>query len=241
MPRSDAPARVHPPNRLLAALPPHEYDRLAPRLEHVALTSRAVLLEPGAPIAHVYFPASGVMSLLAQFHEGSIEVGVVGQEGAIGLPLALGVDEARHRALVQVPGEALRMRAADFRKYVRPGSPLHALLLRYTDVFLTQLSQSAGCNALHAVEERMCRWLLLVHSRVGTPRLPITHAFLAAMLGVRRASVTEVAGRLQDAGLIRSGRGQITLLNLPGLESAACECFRTVQAELERLFPSPTP
>jgi CRP-like cAMP-binding protein len=231
MPRSDAPGRVPPPNRLLAALPPREYDRLRPHLEPAPLTTRAILYEPGQPVRHVYFPGSGVLSLLGVLPDGdSIEVGVVGREGMAGLSVFLGVESGPTRCLVQVPGEALRMAADAFRSRVGRGSRLHGLLLRYTHGLLAQVAQSAACNALHPVEQRMCRWLLMVHSRAGSDRFPLTHDFLAAMLGVRRASVTEAARELRQAGLIRYGQGQLTVLDRPGLEVAACACYRTDQA-----------
>jgi CRP-like cAMP-binding protein len=223
-------------NRLLAALPRREYGRLLPHLESVPLPSRAVLHQPDEPIRHVYFPTGGVVSLLTSLEGGrGVEVGVVGREGMAGLAVFLGVEGTPARAVVQVPGEALRMRAEDFRAHVGRDTRLHDLLLRYTHAFLAQVAQSVACNARHPVARRLCRWLLLVHSRAGTDRFPLTHEFLAAMLGVRRASVTEAAGWLQEAGLIRCGRGQLTVLDRNGLESNSCGCHRVVEAELDRV------
>lgn len=235
MPRSDAPA-APPVNRLLAALPPREYERLFPHLRSVVLAFRAVLQEPNQPIPFVYFPCSGVISLLIP-PEGKgdgIEVGMVGREGVAGLPVFLGADATNVRWVVQAPGEALRMQFEDFRASAAR-RPLLDLLLLYTNALLAQKSQSVACNALHPVEERLCRWVLTMHSRVESDNFPLTHAFLAAMLGVRRASVTEAARTLQEAGLIRYGRGRLEVLDRPGLERAACRCHRAAEAELDRL------
>ena len=235
MPRSDAPGRT-PANRLLAALSPRVFDRLRPDFEPVPLRFRDVLQEPNGSIPYVYFPSSGVVSVVVapDGRGGGVEVGLVGREGVIGLPVFLGADSTPARWVVQVPGEALRMAAEDFRVHVAR-RPLHDLLLLYTNAFLVQVSQSVACNALHPVEERLCRWLLTVHTRVGSDQFPLTHHFLGSMLGVRRASVTEAARGLQEEGLIRYGRGRLEVLDRPGLESAACGCHRVAQAELDRL------
>ncbi len=237
MTRSDTPVRVPPANHLLAALPPKEFNRLRPHLEPVTLNTRAVLHDPGRPIAHAYFPTSGVVSLLARFLQGgSIEVGMVGREGVIGLPLVLGVGAAQHRCLVQVPGEAYRLPAATFRDLAAPGSALHGLLLRYTHAFVAGLSQCVGCNSLHPIERRLCRWLLQVHSRAESNRLPLTQELLASMLGVRRASVSVVSRRLQEAGLIQCSRGHVAVLDRQGLEAASCECYHAIQNAVVELF-----
>jgi CRP-like cAMP-binding protein len=206
-------------------------------LEPVQLRFKAVVYEPGQPIDHVYFPTSGIISLLVPPEQrGGIEVGVVGREGMAGLPVFLHVKDTVIQSIVQMPGEALRMRADDFRECVSRSSMLHGLLLRYTHVFMTQLSQWIACNSLHSVEKRMCRWLLTVHDRLDTDHFPLTHEFLAAMLGVRRATVTEAARSLRQAGLIRYGGGQLVVLDRHGLESAGCGCHRVVQAEAQRLL-----
>jgi CRP-like cAMP-binding protein len=238
MPRSDAPGHAPPLNRLLAALPPSEYAQLRPFLEPVALTFKAVLYEPGQVIPAVYFPVHGVLSLIcpAEGKAPGVEVGVIGREGMTGLPVLLGTGAAFVRCIVQVPGDALRMRAEDFRKHVAADSYLHTVLLRYTHFCLAQLAHSVNCNSLHAVEQRLCRWLLATHDRAGVDRFPLTHEFLAAMLGVRRASVTVAARQLRDAGWIRYGAGELTVLNRRGLEAACCSCYGVVQAELERVF-----
>ena len=225
-----------PANRLLAALPPGDYRRLLPCLEPVSLLFRAVLQEPKRPIPYVYFPSSGVVSVVIppDGRGDGVEVGLVGREGLTGLPVFLGADSTPARWVVQAPGQALRMAAEEFRAHaVR--RPLRDLLLLYTNAFLAQVSQSVACNALHPVEERLCRWLLTVHARVDSDQFPLTHEFLATMLGVRRASVTNAARGLQEAGLIRYGRGRLEVLDRPGLEAAACGCHRAAQAELDRL------
>ena len=240
MSRSSARAPLPSPNRLLAALPAGDYRRLRPHLEPVSLTPRQVLYQPGLPISHVYFPTRTVLSLLLLANgngNGAIEVGLVGPEGAAGLPVLLADGLGVGRCVVQVPGEALRMAGDAFRANVRPGRPLHGLLLRYAHAFLTQVSHLVACNSLHPVSMRLCRWLLMVRARAGADRIPMTHAFLAAMLGVRRASVTEVTQALQRAGLIRYGRGEVTVLDCPGLEATACDCYHIVQAEQDRVLP----
>jgi CRP-like cAMP-binding protein len=239
MSRSDASIGASPnKNLLLSALPSREYKRLLPHLDHVSLAFKAVLHEPGQPISYLYFPTSGILSLLLarEGQEEGMEVGMIGREGVAGLSVFLGVATALTRSVVQVPGEALRMRADKFRALINRNSKLHELLLRYVHVFLTQLTQGAACNALHSVEKRLCRWLLTVYDRAACERFPLTHEFLAAMLGVRRATVTEAARRLRQAGLIRYGGGQLTILDRCGLERVACGCYSVVKAELNRLL-----
>jgi CRP-like cAMP-binding protein len=224
---SDAPA-----NRLLAALPAAEQAALVPHLDLVSVPARTPLYEPGEPIRHVYFPVAGVVSLLA----GDIEAGVVGPEGMVGLPVFLGIEHSPGPCLVQIPLQAMRMAADDFRSRVAPDSALHELLLRYTHFLLCQVSQSLACCSAHEVQQRLCRWLLMVHDRAGTDQFPLTQEFMASMLGVRRASVSEVAARLQERGLIRYSCGQVSVLDRAGLEETSCECFRLLRAECERVF-----
>jgi CRP-like cAMP-binding protein len=236
MSRSDAPGREAPASHLLAALPPWEYQRLRPLLEDVPLPAGAVLYETGQPIRHVHFPTAGVLSLLSspQGRGEGIEVGVVGREGMAGLPVFLGARTAPTRCVVQVTGAAVRMRADHFRTRVHRDGALHGLLLHYTHAFLNQVSQTVACNALHSVPKRLARWVLTVHVRAGADSFRLTHAFLAAMLGVRRASVTEAARKLQQAGLIRYVRGLFTILDRPGLEASACDCHRLIEAAYGR-------
>jgi CRP-like cAMP-binding protein len=228
MPRSAAPGPVPSSNQLLAALPAREYARLGPHLEPVSLAFKDILYEPDCVLPHVYFPLSGVLSLIipAEGRPGGIEVGVVGREGMAALPVFLGDGVTPLRCIVQVPGDALRMRAEDFRARVSRDSALHSLLLGYTQTLLNQVSQSVVCNSLHPIEQRLSRWLLTVQDRAESDRFPLTHEFLAAMLGVRRASVTEAARKLRITGLIHYGRGELTVLDRPGLESISCGCHR---------------
>jgi CRP-like cAMP-binding protein len=226
-------------NVLLALLPAEEYAGLQPHLEPVSVPIRTVLHEPGQPISHVYFPTSGVVSLLT-VPDGSqgVESGVVGREGFAGLPVFLGTDRTTGRSVVQVHLHALRMATEDFRTRVARDGLLHTLLLRYAHFLLCQVSQSLACGVSHPIEQRLCRWLLLIHDRSGD-RFPLTHELMANLLGVRRASISEVAGDLQQRGLIRYRRGQMDVLDRPGLERTACECFRVIRSEWDRLFGPP--
>lgn len=234
-------SRIPVENRLLAALPAQEYSRLLPNLETVSLELKQLLYTPGETIEYVYFPNHGIVSLLVIL-EGSIaaEVGVVGIEGMVGLPVFLGVDTTPFRAIVQAPGDSLRMKADVFKASVNPGDTLHGLLQHYTHALTIQVAQSVACKSHHSMKQRCCRWLLMTHDRVRSDQFPITHEFLSQMMGVRRAGVTEVAGVLQKAGLIRYSRGQMTILDRLGLESASCECYRSVKAEEDRLYPATT-
>jgi CRP-like cAMP-binding protein len=236
--RSDAAASGPPTNCLLAALPAPVFSRLRRHLEPVALSFKDILHEPGQPITHLYFPTSGLISYLCATDErrGSIEVGVVGREGMTGLPILLDVEASIARSLVQIPGAALRIRAEKFRHVLHRDRILHNRLLRYVHVFLAHLTHCVACNSLHPVEKRLCRWLLTVHDRIGTDRFPLTHEFLAAMLGVRRATVTDAARRLRQGGLIHYGGGQLIVLDRQGLEATVCGCYRRVQEEWSRVL-----
>jgi len=237
MARSDTSVPQPATNRLLAALPRREYQQLRPFLEIAPLPGKAILQEAGQAVAYVHFPTGGVVSLLSA-PRGSgtaVEVGVVGREGMVGLPVFLGARTTPVRWLVQVPGGSLRMRADDLHSRVGRHSRLHELLLLYTQAFLAQLSLGLACNSLHAVEQRLARWLLTVQARVGEDRFPLTHQFMASMLGVRRATVTEAALVLQGAQLIRYGRGQLIVLDRAGLEEASCGCHRDIEAALDCL------
>ena len=230
--------KIHVPgqNRLLVALPSDDYDRLLPHLEKVSLPLRDILYEAHGPITHVYFPLSGVVSLVIEDSGSTLEVGIIGNEGMVGTPVFLGSERSPTRAIAQIPGEALRMEAKVFQKEMRRGGPLHGLVQRYTQTMINQISQSIVCNHRHSVEKRMCRWLLMSHDRVGADEFPLTHEFLAQMLGVCRPTVTAVAGSLQKTGLIIYHRGRITVLHRKGLETASCECYAVVANELDRLL-----
>lgn len=231
----DVPNRVK--NRLLASLPREEYERLEPYLEPVSLEFKQQLYQPNVPIEFVYFPLDGVYSLLSQTSQRQlIEVATVGNEGMVGLLVFLGAREIPGVSMVQVPGNALRMRAKDLQNQVSRDTSLYDLLLRYTQALFNFISQSALCNRVHSIEQRCCRWLLLTRDRVGSDEFPLTHEFLSQMLGVRRASVTEVAARLQNAGFITYRYRKITILDRAGLEATSCECYELIKTEFERLI-----
>jgi CRP-like cAMP-binding protein len=224
-------------NKLLAVLPKEEYERLLPHLETVTLPVKRILYQLNEPIEYVYFPNSGVVSLVNIMEDGGvIEVATLGNEAMVGIPVLLGTDCMAAETFAQIPGDAMRMKVDVFKSKVTPGSPLYTLLLRYTQTLLNQISQSVACNRLHLVEERACRWLLQTHDRVDSDEFPLTQEFLSHMLGVRRASVSEVAATLQKAGLIRYHRGKIKVLDREGLEAASCECYQVVKDEYNRLL-----
>lgn len=224
-------------NRLLTALPKEEYQRLLPYLETVSLTFKQIIYTPNEPIEYVYFPNSGIISLVNITEDGgTVEVATVGNEGMAGIPVLLGADRMVGQALSQIVGDAVRMKADVFKRDVTPNSALYNLLLRYTQALLNQISQSVACNCLHSVERRCCRWLLMCHDRVRSDQFTLTQELLSQMLGVRRASVSEVAATLQKEGLIRYNRGKITIRDRLGLEATACECYRVVKEEFERLL-----
>jgi CRP-like cAMP-binding protein len=231
------PAPNGPRNRLLARLPQDEFQRLLPSLRPVSLEFKLVLYEPRASLDYAYFPDRGVVSQLTVMDDGAgIEVATIGNEGMVGMPILYGMVEISSRLVVQVPASALRMRADVLREETTGDTPLRRLLLLYNGAYLTQVSQSVGCNGLHSVPRRCCRWLLMTHDRVVGDEFPITHDFLSQMLGVRRSSVTEVLQPLQEDGLIRYRRGNMTVLDRQGLEAASCECYRVVQDEFDRLL-----
>jgi CRP-like cAMP-binding protein len=224
-------------NRLLAALPTREAARLAPHLELISLDFEATLYEPDGLIRHVYFPTSSIISLLLVLEDGATaEVGRVGAEGMVGLPVFLGVARSHTRAFVQIPGHALRMRAQAFREHRRENGPLVSVLLRYTQALLRDSERLTACNTWHPLEQRLCRWLLTTHDRVRADQFEVTQEFLAQMLGVHRKSVTMAARKLQRAGLVRYRRGKITILDREGLEAAACACYRAIQRHFDQLF-----
>jgi CRP-like cAMP-binding protein len=218
------------PNSLLAALPRRSYLRLLPALTSVDLIFGDVLYEAGETIREVYFPSQSLVSLLTlvEGHLG-LEVGLVGREGMVGIPLALGVDVSPVRALVQGGGPALRMSAARFRAELKSSPPLQRELHRYVHTMIAQISQTAGCNRFHVVEARLARWLLMTRDRVRSARFRMTHEFLSHMLGVRRVGVTEAASALQRRRLIEYSRGNISILDEPGLEAACCSCYQAVK------------
>ena len=221
-------------NRLLAALPAKEYARLLPKLEEVSLTYAKTIYEPGDVIRRVYFPNSGIVSLLSAVEDRSLlEVGIVGNEGFIGLPVFLGVKTSNNRAIVQGAGVALEMKTADFLAECNNGGALPRLLQRYTHSLLIQISQSAACNRFHPIEARLARWLLMTSDRMESDEFQITQEFLSNMLGVRREGVSKSATHLQQNELISYSRGKITILNRAGLEAASCRCYFIIKDEYE--------
>lgn len=226
-----------PRNHLLAALPAEEMARLRPRLEPFELGLRHIIQPADEPITAVWFPERGWVSMLALLVEGnSAEVGIVGVEGMVGLPLLLGSDRSPAEAMIQASGTFLRLDAGAFREEMDRGGALRTLLLRYMLAFHAQVMQTAACNGNHALEQRLARWLLTAHDRAGGDEFPMTHEFLAMMLCVHRPGVTVAARLFQQAGLIRYASGRITITDRDGLEAAACECHGVVAREFQRLL-----
>lgn len=225
-------------NHLLAALTASEYQRLAPDLERVELKFGALLAESGQPMRHVYFPTDSIVSLLCVMEAGdSTEIAVVGLEGIVGVSLFMGGETTLSRAVVQSAGTAYRLKGQQLKDEFSRGGLMQGLLLRYTQALLTQMAQTAVCNRHHSLDQQLCRWLLLSLDRLPTNELRMTQELIANMLGVRRESVTESAGKLQKAGLIAYQRGHITILDKSGLEDWACECYKIVKQEYARLLP----
>lgn len=224
-------------NRLLAALPPAEFERLVPHLELVPMRLGEVLYESGGRLHHVYFPTTSIVSLLYVMEDGaSAEIAVVGNEGILGISLFMGGETTPSRAVVQSAGHGYRLKAQLLKQEFNRAGPVLHLLLRYTQALITQMAQTAVCNRHHSVEQQLCRWLLLSLDRLSTHELTMTQELIANMLGVRREGVTAAAGKLQRAGLIRYSRGRITVLDRPGLEKEACECYAVVKKEVDRLL-----
>lgn len=227
-------------NHLLSALPLEERNRLLPYLESVTFTLGDVVYEPGGRMEHVFFPTSSIVSLVYTTENGSTaEMALAGNDGVVGVGLFLGGDTTPSRAVVQVAGGALKLRAKPLHEEFSRDGAFQQLLLRYTQALITQVSQTAVCNCLHSMEKRLCRWLLLSLDRIQSDELPMTQEFISYMLGGRRATVTVAARHLQDEGLIRYARGHIRILDRDGLEATACECYRIVRDEFERLLGPP--
>lgn len=232
-----AGVRLTTRNRLLAALPESEYAQLAPLLVREALELRRVVSEYDQPPGRIYFPESCIISIVAPLSDRSaVETGTVGNDGFLGVSVFLGGDRMAAQAFCQVPGDTLSMRTEDFRKALARGGRLPVMLGRYTQALYTQTAQSSACNRIHGIRERCARWLLMTQDRVGANEFPLTQLILAQMLGVRRATVTEAAGALQRAGHIVYAYGRITVRDRHGLESAACECYRIIRRETDRLL-----
>ncbi len=225
-------------NRLLSALPDSEWQRWAPLLEPVDLPLGHVLYEPDVALEHVYFPTTAIVSLLYVMENGaSAEIAVVGREGIVGISLFMGGESTPSRAVVLSAGQCLRLKAQVMKDEFNKAGPVLHLLLRYTQALITQMSQTAVCNRHHALDQQLCRWLLLTLDRLEGNELVMTQELIANMLGVRREGVTESALKLQKAGLIRYARGHISVLSRPGLEARTCECYAVVKKEYDRLLP----
>jgi len=228
-------------NRLLAALPAADYERLQPHLEPLPLPLGWAVYEAGDEQGYVFFPTTSIVSLLYVMEDGSsAEIAVVGNEGLVGIALFMGGESTPSRAVVQSAGHGYRLRAGVLKTEFGQGADLQHLLLRYTQALITQMAQTAVCNRHHAVEQQLCRWLLLSLDRLPTNELTMTQELIANMLGVRREGVTEAAGKLQAAGLINYSRGKITVLDRPKLEARVCECYAVVKREYDRLLPQIT-
>jgi CRP-like cAMP-binding protein len=221
-------------NRVLAALPKTEISRLAPHLSPVILELRKQLLD--GHNRYAYFPEEGLASVVVSMENGAtVEVGVIGRDGVVGLPLLLGADTMPGQTYIQIPGSGFRIEARTLKDAFERSGELRRHLHKYLMANLVQSAQNAACNRLHNITERLGRWLLTCHDRVVSDRMPLTQEFLAAMLGTPRTTVTLAAGSLHQAGLIDYSRGQVTIKDRRGLEDAACECYRTVRAEFDRL------
>ena len=222
-------------NRLLAALPRKEYQALQSQLEEIPLVFEDVIYKPEVVISDVYFPNSGVISLLAGLNERTtLEVGLVGKEGMLGLAVFMEANASRNSAVVQGTGTAMKMKASAFRRECNNGGDLPRLLRRYTSSLLTQITQTAVCNQFHSVEERLARWLLMTHDRMATDEFQLTQEFLSNMLAVRREAVNKAAGKLQKLNLITYSRGRLTVLDRAGLEANACSCYEIITRESTR-------
>ena len=221
-------------NRILAALPEEEYQYLLPHMEFATLKFKQVLYEPNVRLRFGYFPNSGMICLIAVMRDGAtVEVGVIGNEGFVGTPILLGVESTPNRVPVQVAGSAFKIKAEALER-VLPRTPrLELMLRRFVQAQAFQLAQSAACNRLHQVEGRLARWLLMARDRVGSNLLPLTHEFLAEMLGACRSTVTLAAGALQRAGLIEYSRGRVRILDGTGLEKSTFECYAITKQQFE--------
>jgi CRP-like cAMP-binding protein len=223
-------------NRVLASLPEVELKRLAPHLSPVTLKTNRTLHDPGQTVDTVYFLEEGICSVVVTMESGNtVEVGIIGRDGFVGLPAVLGAGRSPNRAFMQIPGHGFSVKAKVLQEQFEASSELHLLLQRFVQAILVQTAQTAACNRVHELEERLARWLLMCHDRVQDDRINITHEFLAMMLGTRRTSVTVAAGMLHKAGLIAYSRGNVTIQSRKGLEQAACECHRIIREEYVRL------
>jgi CRP-like cAMP-binding protein len=224
-------------NRLLAALPREEYERLLPSLQQTSFSLGDVVYEFSGHLDYVYFPTTAIISLLYTMENGATaEMGLTGNDGVVGIALFMGGGTMPNRAVVLSAGDAIRMKVKVLQEEFALSGKFQRLLLRYTQALITQISQTAVCNRLHSVEQQLCRWLLLSHDRLSTDELIMTQELIADMLGVRREGVTVAAGHLQDIGAISYVRGRIQILDRQKLEDTVCECYQVVRDEFERLL-----
>lgn len=224
-------------NTLLAALDASELRELSQYFECVPLRRRQVLQERNLPITHAYFIGRGLASMLSRAGErGSVEVGTVGANGFVGVPLVLGTLRSPHRCVVQVSGEAIRISAEVLQRAMKDIPRLRTVLLGYTQAAMVETAQLVVCNTRHSLQKRLARALLLAHDRLGTAEIPLTHECLSRLLGVRRAGVTTAGGQMERAGLIRRGRGRLVITDIEGLQEASCECHRAIRAEYDRIL-----
>ena len=224
-------------NKILAALPASELAQLIPKLKLIKVELDEILNLAEQPIEYVYFPISGIISLLTVLKDGAtVEVAVIGSEGIVGVSAIMGAEKATNEALAQGGGQAFRMRAQDLRAAFDKSGKLREQLLKYTHALLAMVTQNAACNRMHTLEQRLARWLLLTHDRVRKDEFVFTQEFMSRMLGVRRAGVSVAANTLRQAGLIEYSRGGIHVLNRAGLEDASCECYRTIKAQSDGFF-----
>jgi CRP-like cAMP-binding protein len=237
-----ATSNVQSRNRILAALPADEYERLLPHLKPVILEYRQVLYEPHKTIQYSYFPEDSVISMVSSAMDKTVvEVGLAGREGMICVATFLGANSSPHQGIVQGQGSAMRIKASVLREEFKRGGRLQDLLLRYTQAHLIQIAQTSVCNRLHTLESRLSRWLLMIHDRVDGDEFLLTHDIISMMLGAQRTGVTDAAGTLQKKGLISYSRGRLTVLDRQKLEETACECYWIVREEYDRLTRARTP
>jgi CRP-like cAMP-binding protein len=238
MPIPSSPAECS--NFLLSMLPDDEYRRLKPHFEYMPSPLKSAFYQRDQRIEHVYFPLSGEHSILAAMEDGSaVEVGTVGNEGFSTVEILTGSEYALETVICQIPGETLKMPVARFKEATEGESALRSLAYRYFQAYLAQVSQSVACNRLHTTEERFARWLLMNHDRVPGDEIHITQEFLATMLGVHRPSISLIARSFQQLGLIRYGRGVVTIMDREGIEEASCECYAAVKRQFERAMGKP--
>lgn len=232
-------SRPQTSNRILNALTRSEFESLSPYLDPINLSSGEVLCHPEQPVTHVYFPSRGTVSLVSTFEDGgTVEIGMVGNEGMFGVCVFLGSVTTPLTAQVQLPGEGLRMRADVLKKEFQKGGQLQDLLLRYTQAFITQIAQTAACNRAHPLDGRLAKWLLMCADRAQSKDLALTHEFISTMLAVRRPGVSEAAHQLKEGGFISYKRGNVTIVDRTGLEALSCECYQLVKKEFVRLVGS---